>query len=405
MTNREMEIKNQKILSLAVCMIVSYLPLLSSINDFCNLLMGEGFIYDTVICSFVLWFLMARALLIIFKNIKADVILFTLLLFAVWKITYSVSLTNRVFMIAYESNFLSDPFYVLFVCAFSGYVFSRYLYDYKIFENMFSKFAVIVIITSTISYFITLGNDFEKQYMAFSYNMLIHIVFLIIYSIEYKKKAYLTLGILGFFLLFFAGCRGSVLCTIASVIVYFFFKKSDLTKKIAFISVMSIFAILLFVNFKSILSLLSNIATKLNIDSRTINLIVNGEFLNNSGRDAIQRAMIDEFNLFGHGIFGDRFIGKGSYAHNFIIEIITQFGYIFGGTILIGFFFLLFKGIGTKNIRLRNLVIIFLSAGFFKLLLSGSYLNQEPCFYVLLGLCVNAFKERTDTDNTQSAMP
>lgn len=400
MTFEEKEIKNQKILSITVSVLVTFLPLTSFINDVFNRLVGSGFIYDSAVCYLILWYLLARSLLIVIKDIKKDVLFFTFLFYAIWKITYNFCPDNRLYMMSYSSDFATSPFYILFVCAFSGYIFTRYLTDCELFENIFFKFATAVIICSTISFFITLSKDYQKQYMVFSYNMLVNVVFLIVYFFEYKKPIYLAIGLWGFILMFMAGCRGAIVCCAGSLMVYLLFHKTTSTKKIALVSLMSIFLYIIIVNLQDVVTWIADMANNLNIDSRTIKLIESGAFFDESGRDYIREQIISEFNMFGHGIFGDRVLGRGSYAHNFIIEIIAQFGYIPGTLILGAVFILIGRGLFSNDKTLRNLIIIFLSVGFFKLFFSSSYLSQEPGFYVLIGLCVNAVKQSKLIDKT-----
>lgn len=47
------------------------------------------------------------------------------------------------------------------------------------------------------------------------------------------------------------------------------------------------------------------------------------------------------------------------------------------------------KGIISSKKQEKIIIIAFLSTGMFKLLLSSSYLHQEPSFYILLALCIN----------------
>ena len=392
MINNEKEIKEQKTLCMTVCALISYLSLTSFINDVFNLFVGEGFIYDTMVCYVILWFLIIKSLLIVVKNIKKDVLILTIFLYVMWRISDGLYPGNHRFMIADKSGFLTDPFYILFVCAFSGYIFSRYITDFEMLEKMLLKFALAAVIASTISFFLTRSKIYQKQYMVFSYNMLIHVAFLIIYYFEHKKKAHLFVGLWGALLMFMAGCRGALICCIGSFIVYLLFRKVKLAKKLAAISILCVFLYILMMNFESVMSWLAHLAEFLNIDSRTIKLIESGDFLNESGRDVIQERIVAGFNMFGHGLFGDRVLTGGSYAHNFAVEIIAQFGYIFGIPILAVVFLLLLQGVFARDKHLRNLIIIFLSAGIFKLFFSSSYLNQEPCFYILLGLCVNSIK-------------
>lgn len=388
------EIKNQSTLCITVCALISYLPITNFINDVFNKFVGAGFIYDSLFCYILLLIFIIKSLFIVIAKGKSDVFLFSFFMLASWVITYICFPQNHEEMLTSLSDVMGNPFYILFVFSFSGYVFSRYITDYELFENIFLKFAIVVVIGSTVSFFLTLNRNFQKQYMVFSYNMLVHVVMLIIYYFEKKNPIYLAVGALGFLMMVMAGCRGAIVSCIGSFALYFLFRKAKLSRKLALISIICILLYIIITNFQNIISWIANVAYRLHIDSRVIRLLESGEFLYESGRDAIRSKIVSEYNFFGHGLYGDRVLSGGSYAHNFIVEIIAQFGYIFGIPILGIVFILIASGLFARDKKLRNMIIIFLSAGLFKLFFSGSYLNQEPSFYVLLGMCINAITIR-----------
>lgn len=396
MIDNEKKIKEQKTLCLTICSLISYLPITNFINNVFNLFVGEGFIYDSLFCYVIFLVLIIKSLFIVSKKMKKDVFIFMMFLLVYWIISYMFFQKNQEYMFTSASDVMGNPFYKLFVFSFSGYIFSRYIEDYKLLEEIFLRLAIVVVISSTISFFITLNKDYQKEYMTFSYNMLIHVAFLMIYYFEQKNAIHIVVGILGFIIMFMAGCRGSIVCCMGTILIYLIFRKTELKKKIGLIIFMSAFVYIFTMNFQSIISFVADIAENLNINSRTISLIESGDFFYDSGRDVIKNQIIEKFNMLGHGLYGDRTFADGSYAHQFIIEIISQFGFALGIPILIIFFSVVFKGLFATDKNLRNLIIIFLSAGLFKLFFSSSYLNQEPAFYILLGLCINSINYRNE---------
>lgn len=391
MTETEKNIKQQNILCITLCALISYLPLTNFVNDVCNKFVGEGFIYDSLACYTVLLVFIVKSLAIVLKNIRKDILAVTFLFIAAWVITYTFFPDNRKYMVTRVSDVMGNPFYVLFVFSFSGYIFSRYITDFERLERIFVWFAVATVIGSIISFFLTLGKNFQKQYMVFAYNLLIHIVFLTIRYFERKNLFHLAVAAAGFLAMVIAGCRGALVSFFACIAVYVLFGKTELRKKTIFIAIICVLLYIVLVNFKDMISWMIDVAEKLKIDSRTLKLIENGEFLNDSGRSVIQDRIITKYNLFGHGLYSDRVLSGGSYAHHFVIEITSQFGYVFGFPILTVVFVLIARGLLANDKHLRNLVIVFLSTGMFKLFFSSSYLNQEPAFYILLGLCINCF--------------
>ena len=73
---------------------------------------------------------------------------------------------------------------------------------------------------------------------------------------------------------------------------------------------------------------------------------------------------------------------------------------IVGLILSVAFVFLLCVAFKKCDRLSRLLLIVFIPNGLIGLLFSGSYLGQQPSFYILLGLCVNIVmcaKESVDT--------
>ena len=197
-------------------------------------------------------------------------------------------------------------------------------------------------------------------------------------------------------MIFLAGCRGALASIVVCIMLYMFFRKDKPIKKLALIAVILLVGCLVLINFETILDSLTDVAENLNMSTRTIEMIQEGEFLEDSGRGIIQEKLKEGYTLFGSGLYGDRVLSqRESYAHNIIIEILIQFGIIPGMAILLILLVLLLNGVFAKNSDIRFFVIVFMSAGLIKLFFSSSYLMQEPAFYVLLGLCVNSMSNKS----------
>ena len=160
-------------------------------------------------------------------------------------------------------------------------------------------------------------------------------------------------------------------------------------------SFVGIVLIYTYLNFESIVRSLIVFGSNFGINSRTLSQIVEGSFLKSYGRTNIRETLIagiTESPFIGYGLWGDRFVtlnyghGKASYAHNIILEIITQFGVILGIFLIIALLWLIIKKIYYNN-RSYYFVILLcvIPSGLIKLFFSGSYLN-EPYFFFLMGL-------------------
>ena len=130
---------------------------------------------------------------------------------------------------------------------------------------------------------------------------------------------------------------------------------------------------------------------KMGIESRTLTKILSDtdELTDSSGRDVLwERAIeaINEFKLFGEGIFGDRQFANGYYIHNIFIEIYAQYGIIFGtaflALIIISNLMALFKN------QKAEILLILTCYVWVYLNFSSSYL-MNTTFWVMFGMSMN----------------
>lgn len=393
---RHTEATEQRVFSLTIGALISYMPINTFLNKFLTRMIGMQTYFDTLLCYFVLYVLIFQSIMFIYKRIKTDISASAVILLIVWFASYlNLDDANAQYMFTRLRDIHENPFYRLFLYSFSGYVFVRYIYDYNIFKKTLKIYSIVVVLCSVITFFLTLSEDYQEQYMVFSYDMLIHSTFLILLYFEEKKIINLIIGIIGIVMIFIAGSRGAMASFMLCMFVYVLFRKTKSTRKVllVIVSLVALFFVLFY--FEEILNYMDILAERLGINSRTLTMMREGELFNDSGRSEIQEKIISNFNFFGHGLYAERFFDEGSsYAHNLIIEIIYHFGYFFGIPILLCILWLLLNGVFAKNAQLRFLVIVFMSAGLFKLFFSGSYLHQEPSLYIMLGLCVNASKKR-----------
>ena len=200
------------------------------------------------------------------------------------------------------------------------------------------------------------------------------------------------------------GSRSAFLCGFAFIFFAFFF--SGIVPKgirqVLFL-VLLILGILAIVFFKQITDLLVEMFPS----SRTIHLLVDG-FTADSGRFGIWEIFLKDLKkdpIIFRGLFSDRFfysinvkkasfVDPTNYPHNFVIEVLYQFGYLFGIILL---FFLTVLCFRTAFIldkkRFQNCSLSFLFYFFFigsvvRLMLTSSYVSTFE-FYAFLGI---AFK-------------
>lgn len=393
--------KQQEILSITVCALISYQPIVFFINTVANYFVGEGFIYDTLLCYIILLIFILKSLTIVCKHIKKDVLFLTLFFVFSYLISFLFFDSNRVHMFTSIFDVMANPLYVFIVFSFSGYIFTRYIYNYEILNNYMKKFSFAVVISSIITFILLLNQNSQPQYMVFSYNMLVHTLYLFINFLDNKKILLGTLSLMGILVIFIGGARGPIIIVILTIMIYYFFRKEKLLSKIIGGFFASITSIIVYSNFKLILVGVIDFVNKFGISSRTLQMILNNNFLDSSNRDIIFKEQLGAITFLGKGLYGDRVV-TGGYAHNIIIELLVQYGFVLGFLIIILIVYIIGNGVFSINKRINNLSIIFISSGILKLFLTGSYLNQEPCFYILLGLGMNAIFERRKYKNENS---
>ena len=116
-----------------------------------------------------------------------------------------------------------------------------------------------------------------------------------------------------------------------------------------------------------------------------------GTLTDDSGRGEVRDQLLSQLRLFGYGLYGDRGITEGRYAHNFFLEIMVQYGLLVGSAIVIYIVILILAGFFTKDRDKKILFIAFFSASVIKLMMSSSYLSKEPALYSMFGICISCY--------------
>lgn len=213
----------------------------------------------------------------------------------------------------------------------------------------------------------------ETYFMNYGFLLLLPIIVFMLENTWYS----IPLSILFLLFVIVFGSRGPLIA-VAVFTIFFIIRK----KKFLLLTIVVSLAIIGYSTFASYLD-------SMGLSSRTILMLLDGEMMNDTGRDEIQSVIfkgITENPILGNGIYGDRVLSKG-YAHNFFIEVICHYGFIIGGILL---FLLLYKILYiTCNLRgkHKDVFVAMMCILFLPLMTSGSYL-QEPNFFIFIGLMV-----------------
>ncbi len=224
--------------------------------------------------------------------------------------------------------------------------------------------------------FVVLGIIMITSYaMSFSYFLLLPALTFV----SKKEFGYSVLFIIILSIMILLGSRGGVLAAGLYAISLPLFSKEYKRNIILLVILVALLSTSLF-------ALFHFIQEQAGFSSRTISLFLENDLLKSSGRIDIYmktwQSILDS-PILGYGIYGDRFL-LGTYCHNFVLEMLYNFGLLFGsGLILIIFSkaVLVFLNLDKDRKKLQ-LALFFL--GVFPLFFSNSYLNYFG-FGIFLG--------------------
>lgn len=381
--------KQDLFLSTALCYILSYQALLTHINYITNFfIFGEkGSPVDTLIIYALLALSFGVILLYLVRGRTKDTIYLFVFIVVAYTGTYIAFPANRPFMTGDIFDVRGNPLYNLFVFNFLSYAAIRCISDLNVFVRVFEKFSFIVILSAISHFVLPIPIVSREIYLVFSYNILLHTVFLVLLFIKEGDWLRFFVSLIGFAMIFFDGGRGALLISLLVPLLYFLYRGNASRR----VKVITVFCLLIIFSTVLLSPILDKVSSLVGVGGRTIDLLLSGDFLE-TPRLGIYREMIENTRLLGKGLYADRLITEYKYAHNLLFEILVQFGWIIGLVIVAFIGYLLYRGIKSNDKTISLLFFTFLSTGLLKLMLTGSYLHQEPAFYVLLAISYGEYQ-------------
>lgn len=210
-----------------------------------------------------------------------------------------------------------------------------------------------------------------------------------------RKRWYdLVLTLIAFILVLTEGSRGAIICFVVYVVLYCFFqiKNMSLAKKLL-IGVLLIGAYVILANaWTDILSWVINILSGMNIESRTIEMLLNNTLTSDNGRERIAElawSTIEQQGFFGNGAFGSRWVIAPSYywgyPHSIFLEFVIDYGWMIGCILLAALAFVILRALFVADDDAVAVICILLAMNV-KLFLSDSYWAYS--FFWALLACV-----------------
>ena len=392
----------QKIMAFTIAYMVSFLALLNCVNALTNAL-GLNTPLDTVIMYAFLWALAIFTWVCAMRKsyFKGDVFLFAWIFVILFFVAYFLYPKNAEYVALSGSPVLDNPIIVFFMYSLTGYVAVRALHNYDDLLRYLYVFSYVVIILSALVFFFV-RDSFAGQYMTLSYNMLLQTCFLFAFPPKIKSWLHYLIVALGVFIITFGGARGALMGLLVAILIKLIASgmKLTATKGIAVTVTFILTAVTVMLFYEQILLTVIYLLESVGISSRNLKLLLSTSGDISSGRFGVYYDILNNISWFGYGLYGDRVILDGIYAHNLFLEWIAEFGIVGGLILSVAFVFLLCVAFKKCDRLSRLLLIVFIPNGLIGLLFSGSYLGQQPSFYILLGLCVNIVmcaKESVDT--------
>lgn len=278
------------------------------------------------------------------------------------------------------------PPFLLCCCFVRTEKLSKYLINY-------SKVAVALF--CAMMYLQVFKFGMRINYMSIAYNALPSIFFLYYDLKKNKERTSKILYVLGIAFLLIGGCRGAIL-TLVIFLMLLYIKSFEHFNAKKFFGVFLIIAIIIIIiyNLNYIMQWLQRFLQQFGYSSRLINKMLgvsaDGDIFEISDRQRIYDKIKANIKFLPQGLFCDRLLVE-SYAHNIILEVLIQFGYIFGGLILVKFISIVVKSIKCAN-KMNDDFLITSSFAFVAILLgqmmvTSSYLTNRG-FWLFFGLSI-----------------
>lgn len=357
--------------------------------------------WANVIIDLVFVFTIILAIPVIVKKLTVGDLIFYIIYVLAYALNILIRPENR--------NMLLDKMFDLFITIVPFYFIGRVVDIEK--DGKYIAILSVLSVIARIFYMVLFEDRMSSEQSQFqgnmpaAYDLLPHLC--VVFVVFCKKSNLLGLFafIFEFALLFVFGTRGPLLLLMIFCAAYVLtVKKIKHPVVLLFCAVIACGIALLF--YEKILAIIRNVAISMGMSVRIIDKIMQGEIFGDSGRGNIITQLLVDLNkkpFIGYGFFADRNYDF-AYAHNLVVELFFNFGYVVGGILFIVFTLIMIKGLikalKEKKENTAVAIMTLMASSYLKLFLSGSYL-EEVGLYVLLGICV-AILTRSDKNRTIS---
>lgn len=386
-----MKYKKQKWICIAIGLFLCFPSLNSAIGSIIKFFFGAQFKLGTYVIYAIYYLVMLYAL---YKNIRRiSVSTFAITVFMIISFMLSISL-NPITPYVWTSfgDIVENPMYLFLFYGFLGLYLAQYLKDMDLLCSYLDKFTLATIMLALVQYMIALQSDLPPQYMVFSYNLLFPATYFSLRCMSNFGLKRLLGTAIGAGLILIAGCRGALVCYMVAILLYVIFSGGVFRiQKVISILLLLLAIVVISIFWDEILDVAIKLLESMNIDSRTLTMLSEQSFFDDSGRADIQKTIRDNIGFLPKGLYYDRIAANGSYAHNLFLELAIQYGILLGGLIIVWLCYHVVQSVFavSKNPTARVVLYSLIASGLMRLMFSGSYLLNEPGFWLLIGLMLN----------------
>lgn len=328
----------------------------------------------------ILFILIAFNIWIIAKRIRLRVVFVIYGIILVVIVSMIVAGTNTIYL--YETlntfSFTVFPIVIVIGC----------ISDFSVLIDQLITIAIIAILLSMVVLILMVSSGYTSYYMGFANSLIIPVIMMLYKWKDSKKIWALFMAGAGSIAIIALGSRGALLCIIVYWLIVLLENSTSDKGRVKFFLILAIFSFLI-INLETILTLINDLFTSLGITSRTLSLL--STVNNMSGREYIYNTIwveISENPLAIRGIAGEYSVTGGVYAHNFILELLCQFGIVLGGMAVVAVFYFVIKDIiFLKRSKEKDIMVITLSAAIPLLFVSGSvWINVYFWIWLILNI-------------------
>ena len=322
--------------------------------------------------------------------------IFLVLFIGTFAIFFSCVITPEITEYVFTAN--TEGYYGFLTSNFMSY-FTRCLVmviafvariDVKKLTECLTRCSVFIVLSYIILNFVNFSHlGHSPQYMTNAYSALIPVALLYNKGISEKKVLNVLLSLLAGFFLLVSGSRGAAITFIAFIFLYHIIAGEFTSKKLMIIVFACALMIAFVYNLDSIFSWLAQFFEKFGISTRLIDLINGSEsgIYRSDGRVLIYETALERIEIIGGGLFFDRCITSYAYAHNFILEVLLDFGLILGIPILLIIGYKIFR-FAKKAHNIETIMVwvpIVLASFLVHYMFSASFLIAQD-FWIMIGI-------------------